>query len=381
MTGNFLKRWVHDSNQIETLLAEPIWPYYSLDAARQTILVARDLPVEPPAAELFLIEPSAGISRTLLSPISGLLDFALSPDGQVVAYTTGEVGATSGSVHLLAMDGRQQTVVSCQLIYAQDHGDFVHTSHVGCGTLRWSPDSQTVLWSDVAGVWEGGWRTEPRLLIANEWFADDAPRIYVPTQDWSLDGRYQLVIAHRGKGYSRRVYDRQTGTLIEVPHSITGLGETAYWRWTQDNRLFTVRPPAYFDDETENIAEIWHVEADELLLDESLVILSKEVGQPQRPIQLADGRFAFAFVSNDPLNPEWRGLYIISAMSEPPFKMNGLPPSRLFDHQLTWLPDGSAAIYHNLATNQILYVAMDGSPLIDVTAAFGPEVTGVTWLP
>lgn len=381
MSGDALQMWAHESGQIETLVAEAAWPRYSLDAARQAILAVRDLSTEPAAAELILIEPTTGQIRVLLSPVAGLLDFALSPDGQSVAYTLQDEERPTGTVYLLASDGSQQTIAICQRIYTKDYGDWVYTADVGCGAISWSPDGQTALWRDVDGVWEGGWQTAPRLLIANEWFEDDPPRIYAPTQDWSPDGRYLLINARRGKGITLRVFDTETAALLELPHSLTALDNRAYWLWTQDNRLFTVRPPDGVDEGTEIFVEIWRVAETELVREDALAISRLAYEIPVAPAQLNDGRFAFALTDSSQQNGQMRGLYLLNNLDTPPQQVNALPPSGWGHPHLVWLPDGTAAIHYDPESEQIFFVPTDGSPLTDLTSVMGQEVSNLTWLP
>ncbi len=379
MDGDTLKLWAHESGQIATLLAGPLRLQYSLDAEGKTILVARELTADPATAELVLIERATGQSRVLLGPITGLADFALSPDGQSVVYTVQDEDQPTGSVHFLTSDGATQTIATCQWLYIKDHPDWVYTYDTGCGDISWAPDNQTFLWNDIDGVWAGGLQTPPRLLIANEWFDDDPPRTYYPTQDWSPNGRYLLIQARRGGGITLRILDTNTEAVIEVPYFLSTIDPEAYWLWTQDNRLFVMRPHRR-DETPDNFAEIWRVAETELIQEDALAIprLASEVPAP--PAQLDDSRFAFVLTDINQDSGQARGLYFLDDLDTSPQKVNSLPPAR-FIYSLVWLPDGQAAIYHYFEGNQILFVPTDGSPLIDLTEVMGKEMSNLAWLP
>lgn len=379
MTGDTLQLWAHESGQIETLLAGALWPQYSLDSAGKTILAARALTTEPATAELILIERATGQSRVLLSPIVGLVDFALSPDGQSAAYTVQDEEQPTGSVCLVTSDGVTQTLAPCQWLYTKDHGDWIFTAEVGCGNISWAPDSQMFLWGDADGVWASVWQTTPRLLVANEWFEDDPPRIYSATQDWSPNGRYLLINAKRSKGATLRVFDTTTEALFEVPYPLPNIDPGAYWVWTQDNRLFLVRPPG-LDEGTDNFAEIWRVAETELIQEDELPISTLANEVPAAPAQLDNGRFAFALTDINQQNEQIRGLYFLNDFDTIPQKVNSLPPAR-WVRSLVWLPNGEAAIYTYFERKQIFLVPIDGSPLIDLTEVMGEVVNHLTWLP
>src|SRR5690606_39078460 len=130
----------------------------------------------------------------------------------------------------------------------------------------------------------------------------------------------------------------------------TGLQDVAYWQWIEDNRLFTVRPPATINGETDNVAELWRIAGAELVLDASLMLPDSAGIPPTAPVQVSDGRLAFIHNESNAANVTVPMLYLITAFDQSPQPLIQLPPLRghwsLAHHQaLTWAPDNSGALY------------------------------------
>jgi hypothetical protein len=162
----------------------------------------------------------------------------------------------------------------------------------------------------------------------------------------------------------------------------------AYWQWTPDNRLFTVRLPIYIDGETDNFGELWHIEGNELIQDAALALPNPHNIPPVAPSQLGDGRFAFILNHNDPADATTRNLYLITSFDQPPQPLISLPPLRGFwdithSQSLTWTPDASGVLYMLVAPDVLepFYIPAVCSILYDLTNLLGSAITDLLWLP
>ncbi len=389
-----LQIWQPQTGQVTTLLAQTesnmIVNGWRTTPDGQSVLIAQTPDNDQPGFTLFLFQATTRLLQELWSESDTyLFAYALAVDGRSVALITGTTSSQTGegveTVQLINSEsGQASKLTDCpnsrQL--GNETNSFTYT--LRCQSLVAAPDGRTWLWRDIEGVWQGGREQAPRLLVAHDFFEEDLPRIYSPTTDWSPDGRYQLLSAQRFEGSNRWVLDMTTGQTIAVPNSVTGLDKVAYWQWTPDNHLFTVRPPIYINGETDNVAELWQIAGNELVAAASLALPDLEGVPPAAPSQLGDGRFAFILNHTAAIG----SLYLITSFEQPPQPLVNLPLlSGFWDsthrQSLTWTPDARGVLYSlpTADTRQLFYIPDDNSTLYDLTPLLGSNITSLLWLP
>lgn len=391
-----LKVWQPQTGQVHTLLARTdlVVSGWRATPDRHMVLIAQTAGENKPGFTLSLFTADTRQVRELWSePDHYLLAYALATNGRDAALITRStpLDTPEDPEVIQVIDGETgqiTTLADCPYTRPfENDTDNVYIDH--CHSLVAVPDGQTWLWRDSEGVWQGELAQPPRLLVPHEYFDNDPPRIYTPTDDWSPDGRYQLLLARRFEGRNRWVLDMITGQNMEVPNSYIELGQlVSYWQWTADNQLFTVRPPRYEEGETDNFAELWHIAAGQLGPDAALMLPNLEQIPPAAASQLPDGRFAFIINHTDPATAVTRQLYLITNFDQPPQPLVSLPPLRehwsyTHDQSLTWAPDNSGVLYilPSAKSHQPFYIAADGSILYDLTDLLGINLTDLIWLP
>ncbi len=396
ISAGALKVWQPQTGQVNTLLARTDLVVSGWRAApdRQMVLIAQTAGEDKPGFTLSLFTADTRQVRELWSePDHYLLAYALAANGRDAALITRStlLGTNEDPEVIQVIDGETgqiTTLADCP--YTRPFGDDTDNFYIDhCHSLVAAPDGLTWLWRDSEGVWQGGLGQAPRLLVPHEYFDNDPPRIYTPTDDWSPDGRYQLLLARRFEGRNRWLLDMTTGQNIEVPNSHVELGQVvSYWQWTPDNQLFTVRPPRYEAGETDHFAELWHIAAGQLMPDAALPLPHPEQIPPAAASQLPDGRFAYIINHTDPATAVSRNLYLIHTFDQPPQPLVSLPPLR--DHwsythsqSLTWTPDASGVLYilRSAESDQPFYIPAVGAALYDLTDLLGDNLTDLIWLP
>jgi hypothetical protein len=188
-----------------------------------------------------------------------LFGFALAVDGRSAGFlsSTGSLAAdeTVEEIHVIDNETREaRKLADCPNSRLIKHGttSFIYKSR--CYRLVAGLDGQTWLWSDIEGVWQGALDQPARFLLAHDYFDNDPPRTYDPTDDWSPDGRYQLLLSRRGEGTNRWVLDMDSGQTIELPLYANSFNRYGQWQWTPDNHLLALREPL-FEGEEDNFAE------------------------------------------------------------------------------------------------------------------------------
>lgn len=192
-----------------------VWEFAVREASIVYVAPASD------ARELWSISTSGGEPRPLTGTGGMIYDFAVSPDGETIAYT---VVNDQGGVDLWLMnrDGSTQRVI------------------VDCGADRciapsWSPDGGRLAYSrQNAGIAPGAPNGPPRA-----WTLDIASRqtaaVYQDSQmlgfspSWSPDGR--RIAAFDGSIGGIRVLDLQTGDVMILPSQMGVVGA-----WSPDGQ-------------------------------------------------------------------------------------------------------------------------------------------------
>jgi hypothetical protein len=393
MTDSTLKVWRSETGQVD-MLAQSVLDY-DVASDGEKVLILQSLGSTRNALELVLINMDSGQEQLLVTVQGELVDFALSPDSRRVAYVIGEDDPQGSEVRpaepIYVLEAASDTapviVATCDT--AINIGDRRFHYYLPCGPLVWTPDSQSILWGDGAGVWQTTPSNSPVILVHNELYEDDPPRLFRPTIDWSPDGRYQLLVASRAEGSNRHVYDTETQQLIEVPNSTSGLGDFTHWIWADDKRLFTVRGPEPSDGEIDAVAEKWQISAQTLALETSIFLPGSGVAVPAAPAQFQNGQFGFVLNGHE-LPAEAYGLYILGSFREKARLVNTFPQlpgiSPPHGQNIVWAPDGSGAIVSQVdpgtgAALFILYASADDGKLYELQPALGQHPHSFDWLP
>jgi len=401
--GN-LVRWNHTTGQLETLSGNTTCYWASPDRRTVVLEIAKggDL------YEIALLDLASGAKTTLVETASRIIDLAISPDSQWVAYIqsetlpdewhcrpdlvafgiypfSGPYPATIFSLHLGVSQGNESES-PVEIGYCKE-GEALGF----CGRILWSPDSRSILWSDAEGVWSfelGASQAKliiPQTLNQPDYFDN---RVYYPWR-WSPMGRYVLTTFQIFEGVTQVVLDTQTGKVAELPGTFTYGYPGSKPAWMADGRLFTIRPPlpSEYTDFPPAAIEIWRVDPQQpgmLVLENSILLdIAWEQIPTGDPAQLADGRLAFAILSRESGDDPARGLYFADPTSLAPRKVNPLPPSLsesfYFQSGIVWSPDGQGVILQDWSEYpMLLYAPTDGSAVYDLSLVI--QGCCFTWL-
>lgn len=324
--------------------------------------------------------------RQLITIATNLVDlgsFAISPDGTMAAYIarTPEHLTEWDNNTLWLMDlptGNIRASIMC---------------NGPCKSIVWDATSTHVLWSDRSALWLQDVATNQANMILANHAGEGVPAgevsVYRATE-WSPDGRYLLGWKGYYEGAQRVVIDPVNKMAVELEGGLAYIGPTIQIMWTQDSRLYLLRPNS--GDNQLSKAELWHIVAGEgqLVLDESQVISQKAL-MLSAPQQLSDGRLTYALVTyadnlldynapTIPSDPD-SGLYFLSSLTAQPQRVSGITPtSSQDDSQITWLPDGTGAIIRQSQPDITLYAATDNTNLYNINALLGLYPHRFTWI-
>ena len=354
----------------------------------QAALVAQSVSDDKPGFTLFLFDTGTRQLRELWSEADlYLFSHALADNGRSAAFVTSTTSfsvwrTNSSPAEIKVIDGETGQITPLAVCpNTREPGSYVHSS--SCLSLISAPNSQTWLWADIEGVWQGGIEQPAQLLVPHDYFEDALPRTYSPTTDWSPNSRYQLLLSQSFESQHRWLLDMNNGQTLFVPNSGIDFGASPHWQWTQGNRLLALRPQT----SEGNVLELWRIEGEQLVQDASLSLPEHDSTPPTTAVQLPDGRFALIINSTDPSNPATRNLYLIPSFDQPAQALVSLPPLEqwwdAYGQSLSWTPDASGVLYsYPIAeTTRPIFIPADGSALYDLTNLLGTDITNPVWLP
>lgn len=386
-----LRLWQPQTAQVLRLLPNPTnlsTKGWRMTPDQQTILLAQAHVDSSPGFMLYLFDTNSRELRELWSETDTyLFAYALATDGRSAAIITSttshdEEGGQE-TIKVIDSELRQAaTLTTCpnrrQKSYENREIDYT----LRCTELAAVPHSDTWLWRDIEGVWQGGLNSAPRLLAAHDFFEDSDPAlIYSPTHDWSPNGRYQLLSARRFEGGNHWLLDIDTGQATVIENSNFGINPGVIWQWTQDNRLLAVPPP---NGGVDILLELWRIEDGQLVQDVSLTLPNPNAVQIATPSQLPDGRFALII---NGAGPNLGTITLIPNFNTPPQLLTTLMPLEHwgygYDQSLTWTPDtaGAVYLYPDSQGRRPFYLPADGTILYELTELLGNQITELVWLP
>ncbi len=338
---------------------------------------------------------------TLLAKTSPLVDMALAPNGEWIAYILRDAppiahrspGLAAPIFHPNAEDGPESSVVYLMQTKAPFQPIQIGTyTETRAAQLLWSPDSREVLWTDGLGVWKAKREENSAQLIARHQIPENgfSVRIYTP-DTMSPTGRYAHLWMHHYEGSSQGVLNTETGEVIEVPNTFEYVRPNARTTWLDDGRLFVTRPGSIMGSIAPAI-ELWSLHSNRALrleLDEVVTIPVGVANFPTAPMWLADGRVAFALLNTSATNYRERGFYSLDLRRQQFRYLNSVPPSAVSDSEqeagkyyanIDWVPDGTGAIFEDQDLDLLLYVPLDGSAPYDLKPIFGLGPREFVWL-
>jgi hypothetical protein len=389
-----LKRWNHNSRQIETLLSRDntLQPdpdtgigdtiAYSLRADGRRAVVGRltatttiSDTVTPGAIitintyELRYLNLETGAAQPLVTAVTDTNRpaFSLSPDGRYLAFS----GLALGAANPMPDQATDEQLFVLETESGQTPR-IVGQCRGSCTAMRWHQDNNFFVFGDRQGLWLYNLSASRPELLLDGGQGDAGFGVYVEPIAWGRNGRYLLMWYGGGiEGAERAVFDVPTKTRLIVPNSFVYADPLyAEMTWMQDDRLFIVR-----SEGGQALGETWRVNLDagQIQRDES-VILSSQLEHPTAPVHWPNGHFGYGLLdANDAASS---GLYRRVAFTEPEAQLNVLPAAT-YAPEIAWLPDGSgAAIAHD---GRLYYAPTDGA-LYDLSTAVGPNAHTLTWL-
>jgi hypothetical protein len=247
-----------------------------------------------------------------------------------------------------------------------------------------------IVWQEQTKFWRGG---VVGMYAAARYALPGAPAINrAPVANKSPQERFVLIWVHLHPDIGYAVLDLLTGRAAIIPNTLQRVINTTSATWLQDGRLLLARPAGQTGAPQPGL-ELWSVHPDEphfLRLDKTLSIPVHAQNHPREVAQLNDGRIAFALLSTDPHHEAVRGLYLLDIDLGELYKVNHLPPATLDESapeagpcclQITWLPDGSGAIFADPKGRRLGYIPADGSLPYDLGPLLGDKSWGFTPLP
>ncbi|MBN1145870.1 MAG: WD40 repeat domain-containing protein [Anaerolineales bacterium] len=358
---------------------------FSVSATGKQVAMLRPKNIAANGIELFnldLLDFESKQIITLIERTPRPANMSISPDGAWVAYTLIQ---PDSPVFALRSDGAGEPIqlgrCHCQ---------------AGGRCLAWSPDSQSLLWSDTQGAWIAQLeQPAPKIVHPGKVEVTDPEGtcseidVHFESLDWSPDGRYVLVkVKPVSSGVSwYAILDTPTSRLVEVPGSFEYDEEFASISWSPDGALLVAHSgiaalasPPYI--------QIWRILAthDNLLIPDRILELPGDTND--FPPGQVDNDYCIEWLSKNEADKLLLGVTFPGTKLAPRLfslqiekgqldKLFELTPSAI---DVLWSPDGAGALILG-SQGQMIFAHTSSGALYDVRPSLGADAHGFTWLP
>lgn len=335
--------------------------------------------------EIARFEPATGLVESLVQLDRQIFTFALSPNGEWVAYMVREDsdhGQPEGPIYAFPWNNpaAQVEIGRCAAQIT------VHTTW-GCGELKWSPDSRQLAWSDGVGVWlKGLQQGEARQLFVQSQ-ADPSQEEgggLARLQAWSPTGRYILTRVGYWEGSDKQVLDTETAQMVIIPDSSEYPMPNALSTWLADGRLFVIYPLYTGENKQEHMVRLWRIDPanpELLVLDGEFSLAT--AGFLGLPTQRTDGYVSVASERGIGQEAASGNLVLINPTTYEIIPISPLPNQEGSELEALWAPDNSGAIVSaRWGKRMPLYIPADGQVIYDLTPIVSTrEPCCFQWLP
>ncbi|MFZ0544245.1 MAG: Ig-like domain-containing protein [Candidatus Promineifilaceae bacterium] len=275
--------------------------------------------------QLFAVSPDGGTPTALTFPPDDVLDFAVSPNGASIAYSSYRQDGGS-DLYLIDSDGKnRQQLLDC--------------AQGACSNPSWDPNGRRLIYERRTIRTEGSAPGPPRLwwldLTTNQTVA-----VFEDTQwlgsfaRFSPDGQWIAYISPSNQEIL--AYELASGRSVHIPSSS---GEPANWSITSDSVLMTEidfsgeQYSIYIYQVALETAEVTRMSGDDLVID-------------GWPTWSPDGQW-IAFNRKPPLAPTGKQLWVMPADGSERIQLTNDPG--LHHGPPAWSPDGEWLVYQQFA--------------------------------
>jgi len=392
ISANRLLRWDHVTHYSSSLAENVV--AFSTNANGSKIVLLRPRGMAANGNELFdldLLDFSNKQTYTLIEGTSRLLDLALSPDGAWLAYQHRLDGRSTISLMRISDPANPVDLGPCEAQPADS-----------CTPLAWSPDSQSLAWSDQRGLWvAGAGKGSARLLHSGTVEVPDPQgntsqiEAQLTAPEWSPVGRFVLVqvVPDQSEASWQAVIDSLTGGMGQVLDSYkTSPGQVSV-SWLPDGRLAVARSSDQ-EKQTPAAIQVWDVLATNpaLLVSTGLYkfpagILPSGVTSDTISNQLiyalrldwiqqtTPGHVLFGVRQAE--NSTQSALYDLNLLTNSVTELFQLTPEI---ERILWAPDGSGLLILT-SDGRALFTSADGKEIFNLEPTTGSAPTGFVWLP
>jgi len=317
---------------------------------------------------------------------SRLYEISISPSGKWIVYTD---KPNAGDIYLLPIQP-QATPIKL--------GTCLQELGTPCQDITWSPDSRKIAWSDSRGIWisEVPRGTTTLLLPDTVQVIDpkgNQSEIHVSFSDlvWSPMGRFILVrVIPSNQGVRwYGILDTRQGRLIDIPDTFEFSDARSQAIWMPNGDLLVMQSGFSLNDSPPYL-QLWKVvpTRNDLLMEKAAYHLDTEQfpalpeveGKtinyfPRWVFQNTEGNYNFALSIQDTSIPIQ--LFQLDVKRNTLQKFAEIPATT---QEILWAPDGLGALVIN-SQNELIFVPMTGTLMVNLQAALGEDAHDFTWLP
>lgn len=392
INNNRLLRWDHvtrySSNLAENVVA------FTTNTTGSQIVLLRPHSMAANGNELFdldVLDFYNKQTRHLIQGTSRLLDLALSPDGDWLAYQHNPDGNFEISLLNISDPTTPVSFGQCEALLSNR-----------CTPPAWSPDSRSLLWSDQRGLWSAGVGKDNASLLHKSTVEIPDPQGKISQIDarfaapeWSPTGRFALVQVNpiQSNASWHAVIDSLTGRLGQVLDTYQLSPQQVSVSWLPDGKLAVARSSDQVLQAPASI-QVWHVMA----TNPALLV---SAGQYEFPADIRSSDATSFDVSNPAINPlrlNWiqqtnPGHLLFGAIQPDSPTQMGLYDLNLLTKSVTqfvqftsdikkilWAPDGSGMLIIT-SDGEVLFTTADGKETINLISTADSSSAGFTWLP